>query len=301
MFKRFSALALACAVFMPLAALAQVVNHAADIAAAPWVAFLAPYLNAVVTAIIGVVVPALALKALSYFNIKGQDDAVTRLRQACQTYAGGLLAKAEDNLANKTFNVGSPEVALISDMIATNIPGVLARSGLDADAVARMALGEIGKIQALATTTIVSPPKDAAPVVPATPSMGPDNRAAAAYSPVQGGGGVLRSPAIIGMIAIIAVAAPAGCQYTAQQRADLQLTLSVAQQVGRDAVQFYCSNSGLIYVIASTVDAKARVTVALGKNAAVADAACPLILKPQIQVITQTQASAMAAGATLSR
>jgi hypothetical protein len=288
MFKRFSALALACALFLPLAALAQVVNHAADIAAAPWVAFLAPYLNAIVTAIIGVVVPALALKALSYFNIKGQDDAVTRLRQACQTYAGGLLAKAEDNLANKTFNVGSPEVALISDMIATNIPGVLARSGLDADAVARMALGEIGKIQALATTTIVSPPKDAVATPAVAPLVGP-------------AGTVLRSPAIIGMVALIAVAAPAGCQYTAQQRADLELTLSVAQQVGRDAVQFYCSNSGLIYVIAATVDAKARVTVALGKNAAVAAAACPLILKPQIQVITQTQASAMAAGATLSR
>jgi hypothetical protein len=91
--------------------------------------------------------------------------------------------------------------------------------------------------------------------------------------------GLLLAPAMI----------VSGCNYTAQQRADLTLTLATAKAIGQDAVQFYCASSGIIYVIANTAAAKSRVAVNLGKNAAIAQAACPLLLNAGIQVITKSE------------
>jgi hypothetical protein len=91
-------------------------------------------------------------------------------------------------------------------------------------------------------------------------------------------------------ISLLCALALGGCNYTAQQRADLKLTLETARTIGQDVVQFYCSTSGIIYVIANTAAAKSRVAVNLGKNAAVAQAACPLLLNANYQVITKAAA-----------
>lgn len=89
-----------------------------------------------------------------------------------------------------------------------------------------------------------------------------------------------------------------GCaNLTAQQQANLQLELTLAKQIGTDAVQIWCATSGIIYVIAKDVGSQSRVTNALAKNSQAATDACPMIAQltanPNIQVITQAQAPAV--------
>jgi hypothetical protein len=85
---------------------------------------------------------------------------------------------------------------------------------------------------------------------------------------------------------------------TPQQQANLQLELSVAKQIGNDAAQVWCMSSGVIFVIAKDVNSQGRITTALGKNSSAATDACPMLARitgnPQIQVVTQTQATAVA-------
>ena len=92
----------------------------------------------------------------------------------------------------------------------------------------------------------------------------------------------------------------AGCaNLTATQQANLQLELQVAQTIGSDAVKIWCASSGIIYVVAQDINAKARVSVALGKNAKAATDACPLIQNVTgVQVITSTQAAAISVTTT---
>lgn len=94
-------------------------------------------------------------------------------------------------------------------------------------------------------------------------------------------------------IATTAIAASlAGCaNLTPQQQANLQLQLQIAKQIGSDAVQIWCATSGVIYVIANDIDAKARVSVALGKNAKAAADACPMLTNPTVTVMTSAAAA----------
>lgn len=84
-----------------------------------------------------------------------------------------------------------------------------------------------------------------------------------------------------------------GCaNLTAQQQENLQLQLTLAKQIGTDAVQIWCASSGIIYVVANNIDAKSRVSVALGKNNAAATAACPMIAQVTgITVVTSAEAA----------
>ena len=85
-----------------------------------------------------------------------------------------------------------------------------------------------------------------------------------------------------------------GCAtLTPAQQENLQLELALAKQIGADAVSVWCATSGIIYVIANDINAKARVTVALSKNAQAATDACPMIAKVTgISVATTAQATA---------
>lgn len=85
-----------------------------------------------------------------------------------------------------------------------------------------------------------------------------------------------------------------GCaNLTPVQQANLQLELQLAKTIGTDAVEIWCATSGIIYVIANDVNAKARVSVALGKSAKAATDACPLIANVTgIKVATASQAAA---------
>ena len=98
-------------------------------------------------------------------------------------------------------------------------------------------------------------------------------------------------------IALICAAALAlsGCAtLTPAQQENLQLELALAKQIGADAVSIWCATSGIIYVIANDINAKARVTVALGKNSQAATDACPMIAKVTgISVATAAQATAV--------
>ena len=79
---------------------------------------------------------------------------------------------------------------------------------------------------------------------------------------------------------------------TPQQQQNLMLYSQLAKQIGTDAVQIWCASSGIIYVIANDINAKARVTVNLGKNAAAAKDACPMIQSGTVAVATAANVTA---------
>jgi hypothetical protein len=169
MFKRLFALALACAVFLPLAALAQATAPAAPsdnpFTVKALIDLLSPAINTLILAVIGSVFTWGASKILAFMRVKDQDAAVLRIQEAFKSYAGIILAHAEDNLANRTFHTASPEVAQMVQTAQTFMVPTVIRSKLDEPALRRLALGAVGNIQAVGTTVVIEPPKDAPAII----------------------------------------------------------------------------------------------------------------------------------------
>jgi hypothetical protein len=149
---------------IPVVALAQATAPAAatdnPFTLKALVDLLSPAINTIILGIIGSVFTWGASRLLAIFKVKDQDAAVSRVRDALASYAGIILAHAEDNLANRTFHTASPEVAQMVTTAQASIPGVIARSQLDEPALKRLSLGALGQIQAVGTTVVVEPPKD---------------------------------------------------------------------------------------------------------------------------------------------
>ena len=78
-----------------------------------------------------------------------------------------------------------------------------------------------------------------------------------------------------------------GCaNLTAQQQANLQLELKVAQQIGQDAVKVWCQYSGTVEVIAKDAGAAGRVASVLAANTKLATDLCPSLTNPNVVVTT---------------
>ncbi len=131
------------------------------VAAAPFIAALQPYLTAAATAIVG---GAITLAAAAFRNWTGvQVDAanLAAIRAAAQDEAGKMVASAEDNLATRKIDIGSPMVASAADSIAARLPDELKASGVTPDELDHWIAGEVGKLQA--RMTVAAPPAAAAP------------------------------------------------------------------------------------------------------------------------------------------
>jgi hypothetical protein len=132
-------------------------NSTSVIAAAPIVDALRPIISAVVTTIIGLAVTFGVALLSRWTGVALQSTFVDSLRQAAQTEAGVLVAEAADNLSSRSIPVASPAVAAAANRIAAAMPEAVKAVGMTPDALGRLVAGEIGKLQAQATTISVHP------------------------------------------------------------------------------------------------------------------------------------------------
>lgn len=113
------------------------------------------------------------LELKKYTGIAAAASLQTAIKNGAATEAGVLLASAENNLAGKSFHVGSPEVAAAANAVLSKLPDVMTKLGVKASDVNHIVLGEIGKLQSnqnvSAPTVIAAAPVVAAanPVTPA--------------------------------------------------------------------------------------------------------------------------------------
>ena len=111
------------------------------------IADVAPY----ILALAGVIIPSLAGVAVAELKkitgIQVRQDAVDKLDGMIESAIGAEVAKASDNLATTTIQVGSPVVAAIAAKIIAAAPELLAKAGVDPSSVADKVHGEIGAWQ----------------------------------------------------------------------------------------------------------------------------------------------------------
>ena len=130
-------------------------NSASAIATGPIVEALRPMISAVVTATVGVAITFGAALLKRWTGVTLQSAYVDSLRQAAQTEAGVLVAEAADNLASRSITVTSPAITAAAARIAAAMPRAVRAVGKTPEDLSRLVAGEIGKLQAHATTLSV--------------------------------------------------------------------------------------------------------------------------------------------------
>lgn len=128
---------------------------ASAIAAGPIVEALRPIISGVVAATVGVAVTFGVALLKRWTGVTLQSTYVDSLRQAAQTEAGVLIAEAADNLSSRSITVTSPAIAAAAARIATAMPDAVRAGGKTPEDLSRLVAGEIGKLQAHATTISV--------------------------------------------------------------------------------------------------------------------------------------------------
>lgn len=130
-------------------------DSASAIAAGPIVEALRPIISGVVAATVGVAVTFGVALLKRWTGVTLQSTYVDSLRQAAQTEAGVLIAEAADNLSSRSITVTSPAIAAAAARIATAMPDAMRAGGKTPEDLSRLVAGEIGKLQAHATTISV--------------------------------------------------------------------------------------------------------------------------------------------------
>jgi hypothetical protein len=134
------------------------INSASAIATGPIVEALRPMISAVVTATVGVAVTFGVALLKRWTGVTLQSAYVDSLREAAQTEAGVLVAEAADNLSSRSITVASPAIAAAAARIAAAMPDAVRAVGKTPEDLSRLVAGEIGKLQAHATTVSVRTP-----------------------------------------------------------------------------------------------------------------------------------------------
>ena len=115
--------------------------------AAPWVADAAPYINAIVGPLV------LAVLGFAFAEIKKMTGFAlsaslqSQIDNWAATEAGAMVAKAENNLAGKSFTVASPEVAAIVNAMPAEVAAAMDALGVTPAGATKIVVGEIGKLQ----------------------------------------------------------------------------------------------------------------------------------------------------------
>ena len=128
-----------------------------DVSFAPVVS----YATQIITPVIGAVVAAVG--AVVVYEIKKLTGiAISKalsasVEKAISDGVGGLIAKAEDNLAKKSITVASPEVAVVATKVENMLPGAAAKLGWTPSTIDAKIVGEIGRLQSNMTTVSVAP------------------------------------------------------------------------------------------------------------------------------------------------
>lgn len=133
-------------------------NSPSTIVVGPIVEALRPIISAVVTTIVGAAVAFGVALLKRWTGVTLQSAYVDSLRQAAQTEAGVLVAEAADNLSSRSITLTSPAIAAAAAHIAAAMPEAVRALGKTPEDLSRLVAGEIGKLQAHATTISVPPP-----------------------------------------------------------------------------------------------------------------------------------------------
>lgn len=143
----------------PSATTTAVVAGPSDISLQPLIVQLEPYiiagLGTIITALVGLAVAFIKQKT----GVDIQASQVASLKDAMKTEAASMVAAASDNLAGKTFNVGSPVVAAAVTRVEARIPDLIKATGASPEVLATIMTGELGKLQA----TMPPPPAEKSP------------------------------------------------------------------------------------------------------------------------------------------
>jgi hypothetical protein len=129
----------------------KMTDTATTVAAAPLAAFLQPILQAAVASALGVLGSWSVYLAGRYLHIQITQAAVDTVVSKAQTWAGNFIANDADNLAGRSISVSDPRIAAAANSIAEELPAILAASGWTEDRIAKLVVGEIGKLQAQTT------------------------------------------------------------------------------------------------------------------------------------------------------
>jgi hypothetical protein len=125
------------------------------ISVAPAVAAVAPVFQAVVTTVVSGAVAIGAALFTRWTGVAVQAAYIAALRDAAQTEAGAIIAEAANNLSSTSIPVTSPIVAAAAARIAAGLPQAMQAVGMTPEGLARLVAGEIGKLQAMATSVPV--------------------------------------------------------------------------------------------------------------------------------------------------
>ena len=115
----------------------------------PLVDLLFPIISSVVVALIGVLGTWIAPTINRWFHIKLDQAQIDTIIAKAQTVAGQLIAADEKNLVGKSITIDNPKVLAAATSIAAKVPAAMAIAGWDSDRIAKLIVGEIGKLQAL--------------------------------------------------------------------------------------------------------------------------------------------------------
>jgi hypothetical protein len=171
----FCAMALLLILFGTFHARAQGIGVGSrdDVNFAPLITALQPYilcvLGAICTGLIGWATSwwnAYASKHSQLASLQINAQMKSSIESAMKTQAASMVAAAADNLASRTFHVGSPEVAAATNAVVQRIPDLVAKSGATPETLQTILTAEIGKLQVAQApqSPEKQPEDDAAPI-----------------------------------------------------------------------------------------------------------------------------------------
>ncbi|MDR3464215.1 MAG: hypothetical protein P4L76_18075 [Beijerinckiaceae bacterium] len=111
----------------------------------------APYVNAVVGAVISALGGFIAVLVKKYIGISIDQAMLAKVEGLATQYAAAEVAKAADNLATRQIDVKSPMVKSIADQILVDAPKELDSLGLGPDEVKGKVTAAFGQLQAQMT------------------------------------------------------------------------------------------------------------------------------------------------------
>lgn len=123
----------------------------ADVDLSPIVTFVVPVVQAVAVAAVPVIIAWAAAKFSKKTGIEIDQTMLDRLKSAAATEAGQLVAASATNLKNESITVGDARIATAANKVIGLVPEAAKQLGATPDNVARMVVGEIGKLQAQQT------------------------------------------------------------------------------------------------------------------------------------------------------
>jgi hypothetical protein len=123
---------------------------------------LAPLINLLVAYVLmalGVAIPIVGRKALSYLHVKLTDAQWAIVDRTAEKWAKQLIAQADASLMTKSITINNSAVADMAEMAVKDIPDVLGKLGLSPDeqqvTLREYIVKHIGGAQAASTTVNV--------------------------------------------------------------------------------------------------------------------------------------------------